>query len=232
MNKEAEKFMKTIKTIMTIFAIVFFAAIILTIAQGFFEVEIIDTTIFFIIAPIFVIGFTIFVIVKAFKGGKKYREELMTTKVPRRIKYVDTFYYYKSYYQGTDDSSTIQHYIYHIFEDNSSKQLYALSDYNTNLRLEQILGNTKVLRIDSIKKFTTRKDWKEANYGDEGNIWIDEELNDIYHREDDKAIFTYGKEKHDVKFKTELYHRNEQYDYSVLDKVKFITGYAELDKKE
>ena len=102
MNKEAEKFMKTIKTIMTIFAIVFFAAIILTIAQGFFEVEIIDTTIFFIIAPIFVIGFTIFVIVKAFKGGKKYREELMTTKVPRRIKYVDTFYYYRSYYQGTE----------------------------------------------------------------------------------------------------------------------------------
>ena len=60
-------------------------------------------------------------------------------------------------------------------------------------------------------------------------ICIDEELADCYQRDGDKIIINYF-EKHKLKV-VEISNRNTNYDISLLDKVTFITGYAQLDSK-
>ena len=140
---------------------------------------------------------------------------------------MDTFYYELEIW--VDDTPSRQHFVYHIIEDLDSKKVYAIAEQNTNIRFEKIFDKTKVLRIDDIDGVSTRKDWKEVNYDDEGLFWIDEELADCYQRDGDKIIINYF-EKHKLKV-VEISNRNTNYDISLLDKVTFITGYAQLDSK-
>lgn len=224
MKYSPDRLMKTVKIVSVLFFIAIFTVIIL----AFFGIDYSIEAMFF--GTIFIVGFTIYIIVTALRTGKKYREELKSTKTPMRFKYLDTFYYYLSYYSGPDDTVRREHYAFDIIEDLSNKRLYAIAEQNTNSRFEQVMDNTKMWRIDEIDKVTTRKDWKEINYNDEGTLYIDKEIPDCFTKNDKGYILTYygGKQK----IKTgEIYNRNTNNDLSMLDKVTFITGWAEFDKK-
>jgi len=223
--KDIEKrLLKITKIGSSIFAIIFFVYLAYSI---FFSDGMDDFWIMYIGGTIYFIGFIIFLVVYIVKNGKEYRKNLISTKPKHKFKYLDTFYYEKVVSLG--DTLSRQHFVYHIIEDWDSKKAYAIAEQNTNIRFEKIFDKTKVLRIDNIDGVSTRKDWKEFNYGDEGLFWIDEELADCYQRDGDKIIINYF-EKHNLK-EVEISNRNSNYDISLLDKVTFITGYAQLDSK-
>ena len=224
MKDKMKRLFKIIKIDLSIFGIIFCGYIVYSM---FFRDGMDYFWIMFIGGWIHTIGFTIFVVVSIVKIAKEYRKDLISTKPKHKFKYLDTFYYVLEAW--VDDTPSSQYFEYHIIEDLDSKKVYAIAEQNTNIRFEKIFDKTKVLRIDDIDGVSTRKDMKEANYGDEGLFWIDEELADCYQRDGDKIIINYF-EKHKLKV-VEISNRNTNYDISLLDKVTFITGYAQLDSK-
>lgn len=224
MKNKMNRLYKIIKIVLSIFAIIYFGYLAYSM---FFRDGMDYFWIMLIGGRIFIIGFTIFVVVYVIKVAKEYRKNLISTKPKHKFKYLDTFYYELEVW--IDNTLSSQWFEYHIIEDLDSKKVYAIAEQNTNIRFEKILDETKVLRIDDIDGVSTRKDWKEVNYGDEGLFWIDEELADCYQRDGDKIIINYF-EKHKLKV-VEISNRNTNYDISLLDKVTFITGYAQLDSK-
>ena len=230
MENKAKELIKKIKVGSTIFAVLFFGFLI----WGFIDPTIFEkySLLVFAIGTIICVAFPIVIIVYAFKAGKSYRKGLMSNKEKHHFKYVDSFYYTRIVRNGNvDETSSRQNFVYHILQDTSSKKYYAIDEQNTNIRFEKVLDNTRILRIDKIDGVTTRKDWKEANYNDEGSFWIDEELTNCYENDGNAVTFKYFGEPHRVSIKNELHNRNKDYDVSLLDKTIFITGYAELDQK-
>ena len=224
MKDKMKRLFKIIEINLSIFGIIFCGYIIYSM---FFRDGMDYFWIMYIGGSIYTIGFTLFVVVYVVKVAKEYRKYLISTKPKHKFKYLDTFYYVLEVW--VDDTPSSQYFEYHIIEDLDSKKVYAIAEQNTNIRFEKIFDKTKVLRIDDIDGVSTRKDWKEVNYGDEGSFWIDEELADCYQRKGDKIIINYF-EKHKLKV-VEISNRNTNYDISLLDKVTFITGYAQLDSK-
>jgi len=224
MKDKMKRLFKIIEINLSIFGIIFCGYIIYSM---FFRDGMDYFWIMYIGGSIYTIGFTIFVVVYVVKVAREYKKDFISTKPKHKFKYLDTFYYVLEIWD--DDTPSSQYFEYHIIEDLDSKKVYAIAEQNTNIRFEKIFDKTKVLRIDDIDGVSTRKDWKEVNYGDEGLFWIDEELVDCYQRDGDKIIINYF-EKHKLKV-VEISNRNTNYDISLLDKVTFITGYAELDSK-
>ena len=224
MKNKINRLYKIIKIDLYIFGIIFCGYIVYSM---FFRDGMDLFWIMYIGGGIHIIAFTIFVVVYVVKLAKEYKNELISTKPKHKFKYLDTFYYVLEIWD--DDTPSSQYFEYHIIEDLDSKKVYAIAEQNTNIRFEKMFDKTKVLRIDDIDGVSTRKDWKEVNYGDEGSFWIDEELADCYQRKGDKIIINYF-EKHKLKV-VEISNRNTNYDISLLDKVTFITGYAQLDSK-
>jgi len=224
MKDKMKRLFKIIEINLSIFGIIFCGYIIYSM---FFRDGMDYFWIMYIGGSIYTIGFTIFVVVYVVKVAREYKKDFISTKPKHKFKYLDTFYYVLEIWD--DDTPSSQYFEYHIIEDLDSKKVYAIAEQNTNIRFEKIFDKTKVLRIDNIDGVSTRKDWKEFNYGDEGLFWIDEELADCYQRDGDKIIINYF-EKHNLK-EVEISNRNSNYDISLLDKVTFITGYAQLDSK-
>ena len=175
--------------------------------------------------------FTIFMLIYFIRTGKEYREKLMTSKPEKRFKYIDTFYYYKDRYNSPDEISASMHIAFHIIQDKDSKKYYAIEEKNTNVLFSKVFNETKLLRVDNENKVTTRKDWKEVNYNDEGSFWVDEELVECCQCVDDNVVINYYGENDKLKFGSELLNRNSNYDSSLLTKSIFITGYAKFDYK-
>ena len=227
MENKQEKFLKVVKSGVLIFAIIFFAFLIYSIA---FDKGTDYFWIMFIGGAIFIIGFTIFTVIYGVKVGKEYRKNIMISKPKKRFKYLDSFYYVKITHLGTDETSNKDFVVYHVIQDLDSKKIYAIGETGTNVRFQKVFDNTKLLRIDNMDENTTRKDWKEVNYGDSGSFWIDQELVDYYSNNGEKVTINYFGKKDIVKA-NQIFNRNKNYNISLLDKTIFITGYLQFDTK-
>ena len=225
MDNKQEKLIRIIKIVVSIFAVLFFAFLIYSM---FFSEGMDYFWIMFIGGSMFIIGFTIFVVIYGVKAGKEYRKNLMALMPKRRFKYLDSFYYVKIFYHSADETSSRRFIIYHVIQDTDSKKIYAIGESGTNVRFQKVFDNTKLLRIDNIDGISTRKEWKEVNYDDVGSFWIDKELIDYYQNNGEKIMISYFGKKDKIKL-SEMYNRNPKYDISLLDKAIFITGYAEFD---
>ena len=178
-----------------------------------------------------ILSFVAFIIVYGLKAAKDYRKKLMETQPRHRFKYIDTFYYDRIVYTGDrDNTSSTQCFAYNILEDVDSHKLYAIAGQNTNALLEVVLSKTKLLRNDNIDGFSSRLDWKEIDYNDEGSFWIDKELVGCFETDGENVSISYFGEKHVVKINGELHSRNNS-DISLLSRATFITGFALFDKK-
>ena len=221
--------LKIIKIFCVIFAIAFFGYL----AYDMFLGD--DGTGFslvvFAIFGLLIAGFTIFVVVYGVRAGKEYRKNLISTKPKHRFKYLDSFYYLKIVRNGdVEETASKEYIVYHVIQDLDSQKIYAIGETGTNVRFQKTFDNTKLLRIDDIDGVSTRKDWKEVNYGDNGSFWIDQELMDYYHNDGEKITINYFGKKDKIKV-DQMFNRNQNYNISLLDKTIFITGYAQFDTK-
>ena len=108
------------------------------------------------------------VIKLAIKSNKKIKE-LKETQIPRRFKYLDTFYFT---YSDGEDSHTVA---FNIIEELGSKKTYAMP-YNEfekcvfiayrNPRL--VMGKGLVSKMPKVE------------FNQEGNFWVSEELDGLY----------------------------------------------------
>lgn len=195
-----------------------------------------DVLIDLLIFALFSISIIIFVVVIVIRGislGKRYRNNLIATKPKKRFKYIDSFYYSIWIQSGdVEEPSHRQMCIYNIIQDLKTNKYYAIAEQNTNMRLDIKGKKTKLLRIDIIDGVTTKKDWKEADYNDEGTLWLDCELPDCYQNDGTYITVKYYGEDHKAEINSQVFNRNSNNDISLLDKSTFILGYAELDNKE
>ena len=229
MEKEMYKFKRSIKIFTIVFVILFVAYLI----HGFFFNDAFVDLLAFTFFGVSIIGFTIVTVVRGAKLGKKYRKNLMANKPKQRFKYIDSFYYTMWLNSGSvEETSRRQIVVFDIIQELSTKKYYAISEYNTNMRLEIKPKKTKMLRIDDIDGFSTRKDWKEVDYNDEGSLWIDCEMPDCYQNDGTYITVKYYGEDHKIKIDGQLFNRNSDNDVSLLDKSTFILGYASLDTKD
>lgn len=184
------------------------------------------TGIIFFAGIIAIIGFTFYIIVHGLSFNKKYREELMTKKPKLRFRYLDTFYHYRKV-PTSERENNYQLIAYHIIQDVNSQKIYAIALHNTNTI--SLLEEGKVFRNNKLEGFSTRKNWSEINYNDEGSFWIEKEVANCYQNYGDYITITYYKEETDeVKIDGELFNLNPNYDVSLLNKAIFIHGYAEF----
>lgn len=219
---------KIIKIFSVIFGIMFFGYLVYDMFLGDVSTEI--SIIMFIIFGLLIVGFTIFVVIYGLKVGKEYRKNLIATKPKHRFKYLDSFYYLKIVrYGDTNETASKEYIVYHVIEDLDSQKVYAIGETGTNARFEKTIDKTRLLRIDNIDGVSTRGDWKEINYGDNGSFWIDQELIDCYQNDGEKTMINYL-EKDKIKV-DQIFNRNPNYNISLLDKAIFITGYAEFENK-
>lgn len=181
----------------------------------------------YILSGIYIIGITVFMVLRGLDMNKRYIKNLVMTKPKKRFKYLDSFYYYKK----VDFDSISKHFVYHIIEDVDSKKIYVITEHGTNIIFEKILDKAKVFRVGDMDSISARKDWKEVNYGDEGSFWIDKELTDCYNNDGENVIINYSGEKHKLKNNSVTFIINNSIDISLLDKATFIMGYAQLDNK-
>lgn len=229
MEKEMYKYKRSIKIFMIVFGVLFVAYLV----YGFLCNDLFMDLLIFGFFLLSILVFTIVTVVRGVKIGKKYRNNLIATKPKQRFKYIDSFYYAIWINSGdVKDPSRRQMCVYDIIQDLDTNKYYAIAEQNTNMRLEIKGEKTKLLRIDDIDGVSTRKDWKEANYNDEGSLWLDCELPDCYKNDGTYIYVKYYGEDHKVRIDSQIFNRDSNNDISLLDKSTFILGYAALDTKE
>ena len=185
--------------------------------------------VFGLILLIVIISFFVYAS-KINKRNKKLKE----TQLPRRFKYLDTFYF--SYYDG-EDTQTIS---FNIIEDLSNSNKYAMI---TNQFDHCFFVEYKEPRLVTGKKGFTHK-MPKVEFEQQGNYWVANEIenaisneNGLFHIHFSYGLFkrdftlVYDKKNHpDIKRNyIELFHLNQLIDISVLNNITFIDGIAEFD---
>ena len=130
-----------------------------------------------------------------------------------------------SHYCPLNRAKGTDFFVYHVIQDISSEKVYAIAEHSVSARFQIDFKTTRLLKQDIENG---KKVWKDVNYNDTGSFWIDKEIKDCCHIEDDKVIINYF-EEHKVKIASELFHRNPAYDVSLFSNAIFITGHAEFD---
>ena len=168
--------------------------------------------------------FFILVILVLIVIGLNYSKKIKN-KPKKRFKYLDTFYFRTI--TGRNDNYI---YSYYVVCDNETSKIYAIDKVSfKNANLEIVMKKAKLLKGQGI-----RSNFKEVNFNDEGNLWINEELSNFYSHIDNNIQIGNFKLKYDGNIDNDyelhtLYHLNSKYDISLLDKATFITGVAEFD---
>jgi len=228
-SNKPQNFFRNIKVI-SIIALIVLSGIILLVATGVLSSEYLS---FIVVGFIAVLLFLIiYLLLRGPKFRTKYIDNLISSKPKKRFKYLDTFYYIisTSYYDANDRA--YEYRVFHVIQDIESQKVYAIGESSTNVRFQNWLDNTKVLRIDNMTGISTHKDWKEVRYGDEGSFWVDEEMTGCYQNDGKNITINYFGQKDSIKEKNGISNRNEDYDISLFEKATFITGHVIFDAKE
>lgn len=187
---------------------------------------------------ILIVGFSALVfgiiILISIKEGRK-RKHLKETTLPRRFKYLDTFYFI---YHSGDDTQTIA---YNLIQDrsNNNKYLMFTGEFENCFFVEY--NNP---RLVTGKKGLVSK-MPKVEFNQEGNLWVLKEnqqkiiiengmLNLHVEYKFYKTNYRVIVEENEItdkkdKYCPKLLHINENYDYSILEDAIVINGVAEFD---
>lgn len=169
----------------------------------------------------FILLLVVVLIVCSIIFSKKYYNALFSTRQKRTFKYLD-YYYYSNYEMALGEYQFV-HYGFHIIQDISSEKIYAIYEKDSNAGYQKLFSKENIVILDI-------KNRREVNFGEQGVFWIDQEFTDWYQNNGDGITFTFFDVQHKVKNDSKLFHLNQDYDFSLLDKATLITGYAEFKK--
>ena len=169
----------------------------------------------------FILLLVVVLIVCSIIYSKKYYKALFSTRQKRTFKYLD--YYYYSNYEIVLGEYQFVHYGFHIIQDISSEKIYAIYEKDSNAGYQKLFSKENIVILDI-------KNRREVNFGEQGVFWIDQEFTDWYQNNGDGITFTFFDVQHKVENDSKLFHLNQDYDFSLLDKATLITGYAEFKK--
>ena len=177
-----------------------------------------------------VFGIIILAIIKQGNHIKKLKE----TTLPRRFKYLDTFYYIDS---DGEDTETVA---FNIIKDNSDDRVYAM--------LVNSFEHCFFVEYNNPRLVTGKKglvsNMPKVEFNMEGNVWIEKEmpfctiegglakihLEYAFVKTDVKLVVDENQiEKTFDKYNPKLLHINESYDYSILENAILINGIAQFD---
>ncbi len=180
---------------------------------------------------VFIFGLAIYAIVKNGSDRKKLKE----TTLPRRFKYLDTFYFIDS---SGEDSETVA---YNLIQDRTNDKMYLI--LVSQFENCYFIGYKEPRLVTGKNGFTSKM--PKVEFNQEGNFWVKKEepsqlviedgmiklhLEQSFVKTDLKLII----DKNQItsmkyKFYPELFHINESYDYSILEQATIIYGVAEFD---
>lgn len=164
-------------------------------------------------------------------------KKIIESKPKHRFQYLDTFYYY--IVQNDSDGGTKIPFYYFVLMEEGTNQVYVIDKtlfrnawYASFFGKEMQLYKGKIGSKDNVVQFYDR-----------GNFWIDEELNNFYQNDgrfitlnNTKLIYSkyqseatvsgYGNDDENIPI---LYNFNPNYDSSLFNNAKFITGVVEFD---
>lgn len=170
----------------------------------------------------FILLLVVVLIVCSIIYSKKYYKALFSTRQKRTFKYLDYYYYYSNYEIVLGEYQFV-HYGFHIIQDISSEKIYAIYEKDSNAGYQKLFSKENIVILDI-------KNRREVNFGEQGVFWIDQEFTDWYQNNGDGITFTFFDVQHKVENDSKLFHLNQDYDFSLLDKATLITGYAEFKK--
>ena len=166
--------------------------------------------------------------------ANKYTNNVIENGEKHRFEYIDTFFYRYFIKRGDSEYDNTITMIYHAVSDLDTKEVYIVPETSfKNFRTAFVMDKVTVKHIKGMKS-------KNAEYGDQGTLFIDKKENDYFIN--DNGDITFGKtklkyEKKDrkkiIEFKNKepysLFNLNDKYDVSLLDKAIFAKGVAIFD---
>ena len=157
----------------------------------------------FVLCPFIIVGYIIY------HRERVRRQNLVKNGEKHRFKYLDTFYYSSGNGDGTSDFI-----IYHIISDVETNKIYGMGagDFGEDV-FYFTFGRVEI-------KTPIENGSIPINFGDEGDFWIEKELEEDYYKKQYVALSN-GQMKHiNLSNSSELI-------YEVIP----IRGYARFDKK-